>query len=392
MKGAMRLRAPGVWELTVNLGRDLQGVRRRRTYTVYGTKTQAQRRLREIVADFDRGFAPPPSVRLADWLARWLDEHIRPNRSVATTERYEGITTKHIIPHLGHRDLDRLTPRHIQQWETQLLHDGNSPKAVGLMHTVLSGAYRHALRMELVARNPVSAVSPPSVQKTETLTPAEADVHAILRLAEDTGNKYAAGIRLLAYTGLRLGEALALTWDNVNLDEGHLSVKQSLSRRKAGMVVSSPKTATGNRTVDLDEGTVRMLREHRRQQDARRAELGEYWTERGAVFPHDSGDWLDPARITWNISKLAERVGCPGITSHSLRHFHATVLLQAGVNAVVVSKRLGHANVSITLNMYGHVLPGWQKEAAALFADAMNAAEPAGDDDGQANDDAGEVA
>ena len=142
------------------------------------------------------------------------------------------------------------------------MREGVPAKSVGLMHTVLSGAYRHALRLELVNRNPVVAVSPPSVSKTETLTPPVSALHELLSRAESSGNRHRDVIRLLAYTGLRLGEALGLTWNNVDLDEGCLLVKQSLSRRKAGLAISPPKTATGDRKVDLDASTVAMLRRH----------------------------------------------------------------------------------------------------------------------------------
>ena len=381
----MTQRRPGVWELVLNLGRDTRGIRRRRTETFHGNKTQAQRRLRELVADFERGVRPAESIRLADWLARYLDEHIRPNRSVATAERYEGIIRMYLVPHLGRRDLDKLTPRQIQNWETSLLREGHSPKAVQLFHTVLSGAYRHAVRMEMCGRNPASVVSPPSAGKPEIFVPPESAVRALLALAWSTGNPYAASIHLLAYTGLRLGETLGLTWDNARLDDGYLLVRQSLGRRKGGKVISPPKTGSSNRRVDLDERTVDLLRDHRTAVDARRDDMGPYWTERDAVFPHASGDWMHTDTITWNIRRLAERVGCPGITAHTLRHFHATVLLQSGVNPVVVSQRLGHANVSITLNMYGHVLPGWQQIAADTFADAMDGED--GAYNGQTDDD-----
>ena len=100
--------------------------------------------------------------------------------------------------------------------------------------------------------------------------------------------------------------------------------------------------------------------------------MGEYWIERDAVFPDQSGDWMHTGNITWNIARLGERVGCLGVTAHTLRHFHDTVLLQSGVNPVVVSQRLGHANVTITPNMYGHVLPSWQRVSADAFAEAMD--------------------
>ncbi len=382
MEGTMRERRSGVWEITLNLGRDAQGIRRRRTVTFRGNKTQAARRMRELVAEFDRGQLPPPKIRLDEWLDRWMAEHIVPNRSVGTAERYEGVIRKHIGPALGHRELARLTPMQIQQWENDLLRQGIPAASIGLMHTVLSGAYRYALRMELVPRNPTAAVSPPTIQDTETYTPDVAVVNRLLHTADELDARHAPVFRLLAYTGLRLGEALALTWENVNLDEGWLLVTQSLGRRRGSLMVSSPKTASGNRKVDLDARTVRLLREHRSRQDERQADLVGYWDDRGIVFPDSRGGWLNPSLVTRQLQTLSKRIGSPNITSRSLRHFHATVLLQAGVNPVIVSKRLGHANVSITTDVYAHALPGWQGEAAARFADVMAEAGPAARDDG----------
>ena len=118
MKGTMSQRRLGVWGLVINLARDTTGVRRR---TFHGNKTQAQRRLRELVADFECGIRPAQSIRLSDWLARYLDEHTRPHRSVSTADRYEGIIRRYIVPALGHRDLDKLTPRQVQACEAWLV-------------------------------------------------------------------------------------------------------------------------------------------------------------------------------------------------------------------------------------------------------------------------------
>ena len=117
-----------------------------------------------------------------------------------------------------------------------------------------------------------------------------------------------------------------------------------------------------------------MLRRHRERQNDLKAQLGAIYQDDGREFCNGFGDWLDQARITLAVKKLGERVGCPEITSRSLRHFHASVALQQGTNIVVVSKRLGHANVSITSNIYAHSLPGWQKQAAEDFAAAMDSA------------------
>ena len=166
---------------------------------------------------------------------------------------------------------------------------GHSPKYIGLMHTVLSGPYRYALRMEAAARNPASAVQAPSVG-TDIFVPPKLAVREMLAMAWSSGVRHAMCIHLLAYTGLRLGKALGLTCEHVDLDDSYLPVRQSLRRRTGQKVVSSPKTASGNRWVDLNECTVELLQEHRQRVDARRDDMGEYGIDRHAVLPHESGD------------------------------------------------------------------------------------------------------
>ena len=204
--------------------------------------------------------------------------------------------------------------------------------------------------MEAAARNPAAAVQAPSVGKANIFVPPEPAVRELLALARSSGVRHATCIHLLAYTVLRPGEALSLTWEHVDLDDGYQLVRQSLRRRTGQKVVSSPKTASGNRRVDLDERTVELLREHRQRVDARRDDIVEYWIDRDAVFPHESDDWMH----TGNIARLGKRVGCLGITAHTLSHFHATVLLQSGVNPVVVSQRLGSRQRE---HHHGHVRP-----------------------------------
>ena len=213
MKGGIRQRSPGAWELTLNLGRDAQGIRRRRSVTVRGTKAQAQRRLRELLADFDKGIAPPDPVVIRDWLDRWMTKHIIPRSNQATSERYAAIIATHLKPRFGQLELNRLTPAQVRVMESDLVDGGLSPKPVALIHNVLSGAYRYAMQMEMVQRNPVSLVSPPPVRKTETVAPPIEAVQQLLELAEPEEHPRFTCIHLLAYTGLRLGEALALKWD-----------------------------------------------------------------------------------------------------------------------------------------------------------------------------------
>ena len=372
MKGSIRQRSPGAWEITLDLGRSSQGRRLRRSITLRGTKTAAQKRMRELLSTLDQGIAIPKALILRNWLHRWLAEIIVPNRRQATAERYRRIVELHIEPAIGHLQLDKVAPSHIHALEASLTARGMSPAGVGLVHAVLSGALKHALRMELIARNPATLVSPPTNPRRETIPPDTDTVRSLLALADAQQHHLYPCIRLIAYTGLRRGEALGLRWDHVDLDDRYLRIDASLVRSvEKGLLIQPPKTESGRRRVDLDEGTVWALRRHQDQQLRLRQRMGSAYVDNGIVFAGVDGGWTNPMALTRAVAALGRAVGCEGVTVRSLRHFHASVVLQQGQSVVVVSKRLGHSNVSITTDVYAHALPGWQRQAADAFAKAM---------------------
>ena len=374
MKGSIRQRSAGTWELTVDQGRDGLGRRQRRFVTVRGTKAQAERRLRELLSTVDRGLdLPPDKVLLRDWLHRWLRDFVAPTRRWGTYDRYECCVRRHILPFIGHIELGRLSPSDVQALEALLLARGRTPWIVVTVHRALSVALNDALRLEMVYRNPVSAVSPPAVAQREIVAPEMAAVRAILHLAEAEDHPLYPCFHLIAYTGVRRGEAIGLTWENVDLQGGRIRVVASLSRHTGfGLVLDPPKSRAGRRIIDLDDGTVGLLVRHQARQQETKEVMGAAYEDAGRVFAGPCGEWIVPDRVLRVLKALGVRVGQPGMTVHSLRHFHASVTLQSGQNPVVVSKRLGHANVSITTNVYAHVLPGWQRQAADAFAQAMD--------------------
>ena len=373
MKGSIRQRSPGTWELTIDAGRDPLGRRRRKYVTVRGTKAQAQRKLRELLSTMDRGIdISTDKILLRDWLDRWMRDVIIPQRRQNTRERYQGIIRLHINPALGNVEIAKLSPYQVQAFESSLTVSGMAPEGVGLVHRVMSGAMRYAMRMEIVHRNTVSLVSPPPVAKRETHAPTVQAVRDTLSLAKSENHHLLACIHLIAFTGVRRGEALGLTWDNVNLHAGQMRIVASLVKtRGQGILLELPKTASGRRVIDLDAGTADVLIDHRARQDDIKQTMRDAYNDRGRVFSGAQGEWINPAQLTRAIRSLGDRCGVQDLTVRSLRHFHASVMLQSGQNPVVVSKRLGHANVSITSDIYAHSLPGWQKQAATSFAEAM---------------------
>ena len=372
VKGTIRQRSPGSWELQVFLGRDSKGKRLRKTETVRGRKADADRRLREILADLDRGITlSNRTYNLEEWLNLWMSDVVRPNHRQKTLDRYNGIIRLHIVPYLGNMDLSKIRPSHVQSLEGHLQTEkGMAPKGVQMVHNVLSGAMGHAVRMELIARNPVGSVSPPPMKKREAFSPDVDSVRRILAIAEEEEHYLWACMHLIAYTGMRRGEAMALEWSRVNLDEQLLTVATSLVVTANGVSFEQPKTESGQRVLDLDSRTVEILRNHRRKQEEVARTLMVPPTK--IVFPRNGLEgWCHPNTLMHALGRLAKRAGCPRVTTRSLRHFHATVSLQATKDFVVVSKRLGHSKVSTTLDTYAHVLLGWQKEVAEPFAREM---------------------
>ena len=373
MKGSLRQRSPGSWELTIDTGRDALGKRQRKFVTVQGTKAQAQRRLRELLSILDKGLGlPAEKILLRDWLDRWMQEIIAPNRRQRTKERYQGIIARHIKPAIGHVQLTKLAPSHVQALESQLSAQGMAAEGVGLVHRVLSGAMKHALLMEMVYRNPVSAVSPPRIIRQEPAPPDITSVRAALELARAEEHCLFACIHLIAYTGMRRGEAMGLLWNDVDLERGRILIERSLSRTlEQGLHVDPPKTHSGRRVVDLDAGTIEVMAKHREDQQTTKELMREMYKDHGKVFADLYGEWINPDNLSRAVKHFGQRVDHPEMTVRNLRHFHASVSLQSGQSVVIVSKRLGHASVSTTADIYAHSLPGWQKQAAEAFAQAM---------------------
>ena len=372
MEGRIRQRSPGTHQISYDLGRDEFGKRRTKAETIRGTKAEAKRLLRARLSALDKGENPVPAdTPLRDWLDRWMSEKITPpKRKQRTQETYRNVIDRHIVPHLGNRKLSKVGPVHIQELEDQL-STHLSPKMVNQVHIVLSGAFKHALRMELIHRNPVALVPPPSVKRTKIVPPEVSSVRRMLEQARQDGHILYPAMHLIAYTGMRRGEGMGLLWENVDLEEGTVRVEISRVQTRTGVMQEAPKTDSGRRTINLDAGTVEVLREHRERQSEMREEMGEQFQDGGWVFTDELGDPISPKRLYDTVKQYGRRVGEPRMTVKNLRHFHATLMLGNRENPVVVSKRLGHSKVSITLDIYAHVLPGWQQEAADGFAEAM---------------------
>ena len=374
MTGSIRNRGPGTWGLTISLGRNPNGKRIRRYFTFKGTKRDAERELRRLLVEFEG--APTPAaerIRFCDWLPRWIEEYgtVQGWRQ-STIDRYSGIANEHLIPRLGNVYIDDLSAQHVQRLQVTLLHAGMEAKGVQLVRTVLSGALTYAISMGYARHNPVRDVKPPPIPRKEIVPPSPETVLAMLQLAEEESHPLFAAIFVQVCTGARRGETLALTWDDVDLDNGEIRIERSLGRRSTGLVVDPPKSDRGRRTVKLPAIALDVLRRHRGQQETHKADYWEIYQDNNLVFADEIGRFINPMELTRAVKALAIRVGHPKMRDHDLRHFHVSQALDLNVPITEVSARVGHSDPSITWKAYAHLLPGSEPRAPDAIDSAMD--------------------
>lgn len=380
MRGHIRKRGKTSWAIVLDLGRDATGKRRQKWHAVKGTRRDAESEMTRLLNELRTGeYIEPSKVSVSEYLDRWLRDYAKPRVSPKTYERYSQIVTREIKPELGQHALAKLRPLHIQAFYAKALAEGRkngkgglSPQTVLHFHRLLHKALDQAVKWQMLPRNPASAVEPPRPQREQMRALDETETAKLLRLVFGTQLYMPA---LLAVTGgLRRGEILALRWQDMDLETGRAVIVRSLEQTANGLRVKSPKTERGRRTVVFPGYTLDALKTHRKQQAERRLALGPAYEDRGLICARDDGDFWRPDTLSTAFAALVRRSGMTHFRFHDLRHTHATQLLRQGVHPKIVSERLGHSNISITLDTYSHVLPGMQDDAVAGFNAALTQA------------------
>jgi len=376
VKGSVKKRGK-TWRIIVDIGRDENGKRQQKWYSGFATRRAAEAKLTEIKASLQSGEYVEPSKRtLGAFLVKeWLPSiaaSVRPSTSTA----YKMICDKRIVPTLGSVPLQQLSADQLNKLYAQLLANGRtkskgalSPRSVRYVHATIHKALSDAVKWQKIPRNVADSATPPRRQSKKPKTWTASELRTFLEHVEG-GRLYAAYL-LAASTGLRRGELLGLRWRDVDMEAGSLAVVQTLLQVNNKLDFGTPKTEKGSRNVWLDTHTVAALRSHRRTQVAERLAWGPEYQDNDLVFAREDGTPIHPDGFGRTFARHAKAAALPTIRLHDLRHTHATLALQAGIPAKVVSERLGHASISITLDIYSHVLPGMQEEAAQTVADLV---------------------
>ena len=359
------------WQAIVELGHDGAG-KRLQIFRDAKSKRGARQILQKLLRDLEDGtYVEPSNVTLGEYLRTYHAEHARHHSSTRVHQNAGYMMERHTLPALGAHKLTNLRAAHLQEFYSRKLDEGLAPSSVRKLHNGLHAALRHAVRMQLLASNPADVVVPPRIVRKEMKVLDEDQAAEMLRAAADSYLRMA--LILALGTGMRRGELLGLRWADVDLDAGTLVVNQTLQDSAGQLLVTPPKTVKSRRSITLPGIVVDALRAHRAEQAKKTLARERNWVDSDYVLaaPH-GGPWRPQNfdRI-WRVFKKKQGLE---IRFHDLRHTHATQLLKAGIHPKVVSERLGHASIGITLDTYSHVMPGMQEEAAEKIDAGLRAA------------------
>jgi integrase len=363
-EGTITKRADGRWEARLSLP---DGKRK----SFYGkTQQEVQRKLKRAQRDIEEGLPLVNEKQTVEgYLTSWLDI-MKYRIDASSLDRYRTYY-RAIIAQIGNLPLTKVTAQHLQHLYSALLEKGWSAGTVNALHGMLHDALKQGTRLGVVQRNVVDLVDPPRRQEhdMQVLTPEQVRVF----LASVAGDRFEALYVLVLSTGLGAGEVFALGWQDINLVEKTLSVRRAWQRTNTEYLLTLPKTVRARRTIALSQRAIEALVCHRERQQKERELLGDAWDSTyDLVFPNAWGKVVTFENFSHRtLHPALKRAGLPLIRFHDLRHTAATLLLSKGVNIKVVSEMLGHANVSITLRIYAHVLPHMQQAAAQAMDDIL---------------------
>lgn len=354
----------------------------------YGkTRAEVRVKMRDASDRLEEGQPVADSkATVVQWLTHWTATTLAASdRKESTRSLYRSLAAKHLMPEpFGALRLDRLKPSDVEALVLRLrartrvvqAEDGSeeeiralSDSTIRTTYTVLRSALDGAVRDGVLARNPAAVIRRPGVERTEArhLTPGE--VRCLFNAAESS--RYHRALVLIAATGMRRGECLALRWADIDHDAGALRIRGTLSRIGGKLKVTEPKTERSRRVLPLSPVTAALLTAQRKAQVAERLHAGSAWTDTGHVFTTETGQPVDPRNLYRVVQTAAARAGLKHVGVHSLRHSAATAMLEAGVNIKAVSDLLGHSSVSITGDIYGHTSDDSARAAVARLSDAM---------------------
>ena len=384
MAGSIEKRGKNSYRLVCLAGYDLQGRPIKKTKTIHGTKKDAEIELAKFVADVQNGLViEGKSLKFSEFTEIWKRDYGSKELAPSTYKRYLGILESRIIPFFGHFRVDKIKPTDIMQFydllskDTQIVRrkDNNgkktgkplSPKTILEHHRLLRAMLQKAVYWQMIVSNPAERVQAPKTKKPKRKyyddEQSKALISGLMKLTEEQF-KYKVAIILTIFTGVRLGELMGLEWDDINFREGIVSINRSSQYlADKGVFTKVPKTESSIRDVAIPDFVVSLLEEYKCWYDNQKALFGELWYDSNRLFVQADGKPMHPSTISKWFEKFVAQIGLPVINFHGLRHTNATLLIAQNIDVSVVAARLGHAQITTTLNFYVHPIISHNKTA-----------------------------
>ena len=361
--GAIRKRGDS-WQIRYLAPPDSDGKRKNISETVKGLRKEAERVLRLRTGAIESGsYVEKTSETAEQFFNEWLKTYAAHNTSPRTQQDYAGHIKRYVTPEIGQIPLQSLRPQHIQSMENSIFEKGLSGTTALHVHRIVKQSLEHAVQWEKLVRNPAASIKAPRPTKRRV---SMWDLKTISRFkAVSMTSTYNQIFETALITGMRRSELLGLKWSAIDLETGKLKVLNTLQRITGkGLVEGIPKTDKSRRSIKLGQDIVKIFRKIQTAQVEARLAAGSLWQQTDFVFTKPDGAPIDPDSVTHEFTRIIRENELPKLNFHGLRHAHATLLLTSGIHPKVVSERLGHSNIGITLDTYSHVLPSLQEEAA----------------------------
>ena len=368
MKGYFRKRKDK-WSFTMDVGINPQTGRRiQKTLSGFPTKKEAQVACAQMIHEIEMDeYKEPTKLTVKAFFSQWLEAK-KTSVSDVTYKNYDQFSRIHILPALGNLPLMKLTPMHINKLYSQLIEKKKlAPRTVKDIHVTIHNALKYAVLWGLLNKNVASLVIKPKIPRKNVKVWDLDEVKHFLNTTQD--EPLHMGFLLALSTGMRQGEIFGLRWADINLEQKTLSISQTISHDGKSFK-SGAKTVSGNRLINIDQGTVQELQKQHQRIQHYKKENPEFKNYDLVVCTRNGTPFI-PKNILRRYYILVRNAKVPKISFHDLRHTHASLLLKQGIHPKIVSERLGHADVRITLDTYSHLLPGLQEETAEKIGEML---------------------
>lgn len=367
MRGHIKQRTKGSWSISIYLGKDKKTNKKKyKWYTVRGDKKDAEKFLTEKLRELDTGtFIDSKDINVRQYLDFWYEQHCLNNLSPTTYESYRRNLDNYILEELGHIKLEDLKPMHLQFFYTKCSKKGLSNKTILYFHRIIHCALNQAMKWQFIIRNVADCVDTPKPEKYKPLVLSNKETAELINVISNTDIYIP--VMIAIYTGMRRGEILGLTWKNIDLAQGTLNVVQALYPTENGLIFSSPKTENSIRKISMPLTLINILKEYKIKQQTIKNRLGNNYNDLDLVCSQIDGNPIHPTRLNHKFRDLLKQNNLPLIRFHDLRHTHASLLLKEHVEPKVISERLGHSNIRITLDIYSHIYEETNMEVADTF-------------------------